>query len=80
MIILVLILILAGSLGGGVALWLAGAPLWQIALGYVAGGWGGLLAGLPGLLLLRGIARLRRSRRRKSDRLAGMERRHPQVR
>lgn len=54
MIILALILILAGSLGGATALWLQDAPLWQVALGYVGGGWAGLLGGLPVLLAVRG--------------------------
>lgn len=65
MIVAVLILILTGSLSGAVALWLQGAPLWQIALGYVAGGWAGLLAGLPVMLALRALWSLLRGRRRR---------------
>ena len=50
MIVPVLLLILTGSFGAGIAMAVQGAPLWQIALGYVAGGWAGLLGGLPLLL------------------------------
>lgn len=57
MIIPVLFLILAGSFAGAITLWLQDAPLWQVALGYVAGGWTGLLVGLPVLLAVQGVVR-----------------------
>lgn len=49
-IVLVMMLALAGSILGSVALWAQDAPWWQIALGYVGGGWAGLLLGLPVIL------------------------------
>ena len=58
MIIVALILILSGSFTGAIILWLHDAPLWQIALGYVGGGWAGLLVGLPVMLLARRVAEL----------------------
>lgn len=58
MIIVALILILSGSFTGAIILWLHEAPLWQIALGYVGGGWAGLLVGLPVILMIRGLAGL----------------------
>lgn len=54
MIVLVLLLILAGSLSGAAAMWWHDAPWWQIALGYVGGGWAGLLIGLPVTMAVRG--------------------------
>lgn len=50
MIILALILILAGSFAGAFLLWLQDASFWMIVLGYVGGGWAGLLAGMPVVL------------------------------
>jgi uncharacterized membrane protein YfcA len=79
MIVLALILILIGSLAGAAALWLQDAVWWQIALGYVAGGWAGLLVGGLLVLLVRGAARLWWSRPGKRGQLAGMKR-HPQGR
>ena len=73
MIVVVLILILAGSLTGAAALWMQDASWWQIALGYAAGGWGGLLAGLPVAMLGRGLAALNRSRRRKRAQVKGVK-------
>lgn len=58
MIIVALLLILAGSFTGGIILWLHEASLWQIALGYVGGGWAGLLAGLPMVIVVRSLGRL----------------------
>ncbi|SNR67082.1 hypothetical protein [Paracoccus sediminis] len=57
MIVLALILILAGSLTGAVALWLHDASFWMVVLGYVGGGWAGLLLGLPMMLAVRLLAR-----------------------
>ena len=48
-IVVVLILILAGSFTGAGVVWMHEGSLWQIALGYVGGGWAGLLLG-PHLL------------------------------
>lgn len=63
MIILGLIMILAGSCAGAIILWLKGASLWEIVLAYVAGGWAGLLLGLPVVLMVQQLcvyrARLR---------------------
>lgn len=64
MVILVLVLILTGSLAGSLVLWLQGAGIWGIVLGYLAGGWIGLLVGLPLILLLRALTGLRRRRPR----------------
>ena len=50
MIIVVMILALAGSAVGSIVLWAQDAAWWQIALGYVGGGWAGLLLGLPAML------------------------------
>lgn len=58
MIVLALVLILAGSLAGTVALWLQDASFWGIVLGYVAGGWAGLLLGMPVALAVRAVAGL----------------------
>ena len=58
MIIVALILILSGSFTGAIILWLYEAPFWQIALGYVGGGWAGLLVGLPVMLLVRNLVGL----------------------
>lgn len=65
MIILALILILAGSFAGAFLLWLQDASFWMIVLGYVGGGWAGLLAGLPMMLLLRLWLNRRRMPRRR---------------
>lgn len=56
MIVVVLVLILAGSLTGAVVLWLQDASIWMIVLGYVGGGWAGLLLGLPVMLAVRALA------------------------
>lgn len=80
MIILALILILAGSFAGAAALWLQDAALWQIALGYVAGGWAGLLGGLPVAMLIRFLLDPRRFLRKRRPLLPGMKRQHPQGR
>ena len=53
MIILALILILAGSFTGAFLLWLHDASFWMIVLGYAGGGWAGLLAGMPMMMLVR---------------------------
>lgn len=53
MIAVALILILAGSLAGSITLWLHGASFWGIVLGYVGGGWAGLLLGLAAVFLVR---------------------------
>ncbi|WP_295045378.1 hypothetical protein [uncultured Paracoccus sp.] len=58
MIIVALILILAGSLTGAVLLWIQGASFWGIVLGYVGGGWAGLLLGLLAIALLRAVTGL----------------------
>lgn len=50
MTVLVLFLILTGSFGTSLAMAFQGASIWKIALGYVAGGWAGLLIGLPLLI------------------------------
>lgn len=50
LIVLVLMVILAGSIAATVVLWILDATWWQIALGYVGGGWAGLLLGLPCIL------------------------------
>ncbi len=55
MIIPVLLLILTGSFGTSIAMAMQGATFWQITLGYVAGGWLGLLAGLPLLIGTRAL-------------------------
>lgn len=62
MIVLVLILILIGSLSGASAMWLRDATFWQILLGYVAGGWAGLILGLPFCVLIQSLIRWRRPR------------------
>lgn len=51
MIVLVMILILIGSAAGTAVMALQDAPWWQIALGYVGGGWVGLVVGLPGVVV-----------------------------
>ncbi|MFC3169186.1 hypothetical protein [Paracoccus fontiphilus] len=56
MLIVLLILILAGSLAGATILWLGEASILGIVLGYVAGGWAGLILGLPLILLVRILA------------------------
>lgn len=58
MIVVVLILILAGSFTGAGVVWMHEGSLWQIALGYVGGGWAGLLVGLPVVALVRVVAGL----------------------
>lgn len=60
MIVLALILILIGSISGASGMWLRDATFWQIVLGYVAGGWAGLILGLPLCLLVQRLARWRR--------------------
>lgn len=50
LIVLVLMLVVVGAAAGSVTLWVQGAPWWQIALGYVGGGWIGLIAGVPAIL------------------------------
>lgn len=55
MLIVALILILAGSLAGAVIQWLQDASAWGIVLGYVAGGWAGLILGLPAVFLVRAL-------------------------
>lgn len=80
MIVLALILILAGSFAGAAALWLQDASFWQIALGYVAGGWAGLLGGLPVVMLVRFLLKPRRFFRKGRPLLAGMKRQNPQGR
>lgn len=62
MVILVLVLILTGSLAGSLVLWLQGAAIGGIVLGYLAGGWIGLLVGLPLIFLIRALIGLRRPR------------------
>lgn len=57
MVVLVLILILAGSLAGAVVAWLQDASFWGIVLGYIAGGWMGLL-GIPVIMAVRALAGL----------------------
>ncbi|MGN7870048.1 hypothetical protein [Paracoccus sp. 22332] len=68
MIVVVLILILAGSVTGAAVQWMQGASFWGIALGYAGGGWAGLLLGLLAITLLRAatglLLRLSPSRRR----------------
>lgn len=54
MIIVALMLILAGSFTGAVVLWMRDGSLWQIVLAYIAGGWVGLIAGIPIMLLMGG--------------------------
>lgn len=77
MIILALALILAGSLTGTIVLWLQDAPLWQIALGYVGGGWAGLLGGMAVVMAVRGLAGLAQPHRGKPGQRTGMKRQHP---
>ncbi|WP_374303625.1 hypothetical protein [Paracoccus sp. (in: a-proteobacteria)] len=55
MVIVALILILAGSIAGAVIQWLEDASVWGIMLGYVAGGWAGLVLGLPLVFLIRAL-------------------------
>lgn len=75
MVILVLILILAGSLAGAVAAWLQDASFWGIVLGYVAGGWAGLL----GTAVLCALASLcRRPRRKELAQCESIKRQHSQ--
>lgn len=62
MIVLVLLSVLIGSLGTSIYLFGAGASWKTVALGYVAGGWCGLLLGGALVLLGSGIARIRRMR------------------
>lgn len=57
MIVIILLLILSGALSSAIILGLKGLSWGMIALGYVAGGWLGLLAGLPILLLAREVRR-----------------------
>ena len=77
MIVLALMLILAGSFAGAIVLWLWEASFWGIALGYVAGGWVGLLVGMPMVMLVRFLLKPRRKGRPLPT---GMKRQHPQGR
>lgn len=52
MIIVALTLILAGSFTGAVVLWMQDGSLWQIVFAYIAGGYAGLIAGIPIMLLM----------------------------
>ena len=54
-VLIALFLILAGSFAGAGLMWFQGAGIWQIVLGYVAGGWAGLLTGLPVVVLVRSL-------------------------
>ncbi|WP_103174818.1 hypothetical protein [Paracoccus sp. SY] len=76
MIILALILILTGSFAGAFLLWLHDASFWMIVLGYVGGGWAGLLAGLPMILLVRLYLNRRRMPRRRWIALADAKAQH----
>lgn len=58
MIIVGLVLILTGSIAGALILWLQDASFWQVVLGYVAGGWAGLLLGFPLAMAGRLLGRL----------------------
>ena len=80
MIVLALMLILAGSFAGAIVLWLWEASFWGIVLGYVAGGWVGLLVGLPVAMLVQFLPKRRRFRRKRRPLPAGMKRQHPQGR
>ncbi|MBK4218133.1 hypothetical protein JJJ17_19575 [Paracoccus caeni] len=53
MIIVVLFLIVLGSLTAALAAYIHDFSWGFIAISYVAGGWGGLLTGLPALFFLR---------------------------
>lgn len=55
MIAPVLFLILTGSFATSLAMAFQGASIGKILLGYVAGGWAGLLIGLPLLLGVRAL-------------------------
>ena len=77
MIVLVLMAVLAGSVAGTVALWSLGAPWWQIALGYVGGGWAGLLLGLPCILAGCWLRRALTKRRGRDRSGASAPARHP---
>jgi hypothetical protein len=77
MIVLALMLILAGSFAGAIVLWLWEASFWGIALGYVAGGWVGLLVGMPMVMLVRFLLKPRRKGRPLPT---GMKRQHSQGR
>ena len=57
MTVVVLFLILTGSFGTAITLYFYGVSWGAVLLGYVAGGWIGLLAGLPLLLGLRWLIR-----------------------
>lgn len=63
MAVVVLFLILTGSFFTSIVLYLYGASWGAILLGYLAGGWIGLLAGLPLFLLLRWLISKIASRR-----------------
>ena len=52
MIIAALMLILAGSFTGAVVLWMRDGSFWQIVFAYIAGGWAGLMVGIPIMLLM----------------------------
>ena len=60
MIAVMLIIIVAGSLSTALFLAAAGASWTMIALGYVVGGWGGLLVGGAAIFLLRRLVPLQR--------------------
>ena len=79
MIVLVLIVILAGSLAGAAISWLQGASFWGIVLGYVVGGWAGLLGGMPAVLALRALAGPCRLQGGKPGQGKGVKRQHPQA-
>lgn len=79
MIVLALALILAGSLAGAVVLWLQDASFWGIVLGYVAGGWAGLLGGMPVVLALRALRGPCRSQGGKPRQGKGIKRQHPKA-
>ncbi|MCZ0964200.1 hypothetical protein [Paracoccus benzoatiresistens] len=61
MIAVMLIVIVAGSLGTALFLAAIDASWAMIAVGYVAGGWGGLLGGGAAIFLLRRLIPLQRS-------------------
>lgn len=78
MIVLILALILTGSISGAAILWAQDASFWGIALGYVAGGWAGLLLGTPMVMMLCALGQRGFPRRRSWG--AELERQHPSSR